>query len=325
MNLREGYKNYFRNREKGENMKTLLEIQTELREIGKRMQELAEEVEELKESKSGNKTEEYKQIELKAKNHKIENKQLAAMPQMAKELYLTLLTAAAQLGGAYEKERLSFIWRIAGGCGYSGSLEALIQKSMKIDSSFLDDVREQLGTVKESFVLDALLVLNLSGKAAAEEMAFLAETADILGCTSEDLRVLSLLVKALIEGDEQGFQDIFPEGEYTGKWSGQFWHHISEEWIRNARHQVYDGYGEVLYANGALVKVGSVLKIIKGEFSDSEEKITIPRSGILVYTENLRSVWYAPYLPRYKGSRVMVLSCFDSYEAWKKENENISR
>lgn len=326
-------------------MKNYADIQLELRRLANQIEVLSNEIEELKPRDEDEIEIEFMKIDKLSKKHPVCNKQLREQSDLVKKLYFQFLILIANREEINLKEKLLFIQRIASGVSYNKSIIEIFKDGLHLDESFLEDIGENLVEVRDSLILDALIVANIAGGSSEDELTLIADAASMLGCIKEDIAVLSRLACSIIQDDLKIFSGITYSG--INKWSGKFLHYISKKWLVENRiicgeyrkpassgTESKSSYMAGIFAlqrafileikkrvkAGTLVKKGDV--IIEYEQMSSTKTIIAPKDGMVFLADVKRKSQSGTDEDDVK---VYLVSCFDDYNdfcSWLKGTKN---
>lgn len=217
-------------------MKNLSELQMELRRLSVALEQLSGQVESLKEQ-DGQSDADFAALEELARREPLENPSFKALPQPDRERYLRLLTTAASLDGPLTPEQLFYLCRLTAGAGEHVPPKELCRMAWQTDRLDWKAAASGLKPAGHPLLLDLLMLCGLNGPASDNALEFIAETAGLLKCREEDLRVISRLAASLLSENYQAFLDIDAKKSYTalgyltpGKWIEESRSHCGYYW-----------------------------------------------------------------------------------------------
>lgn|GEM_PF-6520811 len=216
-------------------MKSVVEMQEEIRALSKRLNELSRELGSLNPDATDDIAKAYERITGLARRYPIKNKKLAAASETAKREYIRILAFLALRNGSNYEQKLLLIQRMVYGMKLNMETGDIVSSGIRNISHLLEESLEhqQLKKHKYSLLLDGLLVSHAAGHASNNELQLIAEIASILQIDRDDLSFLAKLAKSLLEQDQQEFA-LLPMTDSI-KWKGLFNHHIPKEWLEDAR------------------------------------------------------------------------------------------
>lgn len=164
-------------------MKTISAIQEEIRALSVRLSELFYELGELKPTNIAEKQVDFEAIERIARAKPMLGHKLAQVDAYQKKLYLTGLAIISQLDSSAQEEKLAFLWRIAVGSNYPERLEDLVQGGLESGEKLLDEFLQAINDpdLKHLFILESLIISNMSGEMSSVAKKYISEVAAFLG------------------------------------------------------------------------------------------------------------------------------------------------
>ena len=208
-------------------MKSLVDIQLELKNLMKTIDNLSVDIEKLKPSSNQSETSVVRHIELIAKKYPILNKNLAKASEYEKNLYIAALSMVSYQNTKNLDKKLIYIYRMIVGCNYSCTLDELKKVGMVDIEKILGSLEYIPNKLRNCLILDLLIIANIAGEALDGELELISEIAVLLGRTEEDLRVISQLAKSLLEIDKEQFNKIVSANMYD-----ELNYLIPKEWMK---------------------------------------------------------------------------------------------
>ena len=274
-------------------MKTLTDIQVELRQLSEQIRLLTGDIEKLKPRAVDKIQQTYNEVMRLAKKYPICNKELMKALDITKKYYFHYLAMIVDQASSDGVEQLLFISRIACGIKYDLGIEEILKDTAKLKEEFLTEGIDTIGDLKYSLLLDMLIIANMTGCASTERLTYIVDLAILFQCDESDIRTLSILSSAILKNSLSEFSKIATVSD--NKWSGKFLHIIPKEWL--ASYRVHCGtaerdrfsahisgfsHDEIIYCvqDGTLVKKGYELLECKyrNDFFRTEKTITIHAS-----------------------------------------------
>ena len=221
----------------GVHVKSLLDIQQDIRRvedsiksISQSIKSINDDIEELRNIDSDNIID-YKKIEVLSKHLKFGKHPLDRLDdRYACKLYMVMLLNIVRIDFASEEtvSRLVFIQWLQEQSRIDLSLQDLFKDCYQIRSDsfyeFAEVISEDLG---ESFLVDALIIANISGSPDREVLKYIASICGILGIEKEKLRILSLITRTVLcqDIDRINKQDMV----VLQKYAKSYGHYISRD------------------------------------------------------------------------------------------------
>jgi hypothetical protein len=191
-------------------MKTISEIQNEIKDMGIKLSELLNELEELKPKDNINKQVDFSKISRLAEQYPIENHKLKEADNYKKKLYLCMLSAIAQTNNDNREEKLIFLQRILLGIKYEGSFETIVKDGMNISDKILDEFVECMtdNDSKQLFIFESLIISNLGGEMDDIAKKYISEISGYIGVTKEEMNFLIKLTVSVLEQDINKYEKL---------------------------------------------------------------------------------------------------------------------
>lgn len=184
-------------------MKSLLDIQQEIRELEKNMSSLTNDLKSIQSdienmrNTSPDTGIDYSKIEVLAKQIPFKNHPLGQLQNdSASQSYLEMLLNLVRLDEDRDAtiNRMAFVQWIQMKSKTNWTLEELYKDSFNITKESYYNFSEAItGKYRDYFMVDALMAANLGGKVNREILEYLAELSGILGINKEELKELSLI------------------------------------------------------------------------------------------------------------------------------------
>lgn len=184
-------------------MKSLLDIQQEIRELEKNMSSLTNDLKSIQSdienmrNTSPDTGIDYSKIEVLAKQIPFKNHPLGQLQNdSASQSYLEMLLNLVRLDADRDAtiNRMAFVQWIQMKSKTNWTLEELYKDSFNITKESYYNFSEAItGKYRDYFMVDALMVANLGRKVNREILEYLAELSGILGINKEKLKELSLI------------------------------------------------------------------------------------------------------------------------------------
>ena len=178
-------------------MKTIGEIQSELRK-------LCQELEALKQEQEAKVNEvDLKKISAVASRYPIENHPMLNEDEHHKDMYLQILFSVAVLEKQNNEDGIKTICRIAYGMGYTGDFESLLIKAQTMNFDILDECTRLFGKseLKYILLLECMLVTAEFDGGKRRALEYISELAVLLNITKEDIVFLANLARVILTQD----------------------------------------------------------------------------------------------------------------------------
>lgn len=191
-------------------MKSLLDIQLEIRELKGKIKDISEslsgiyeEIDDLRNDET--ETIDYEMIQLMSTHLNFGKHPLDELEDGdACLLYLEALINLMQIdnGAQSSLSRLVFIQWILTQSRLDMSLEELYKDTLKINSTFFGELVEFIPkNYRDQLVMDALIIANICGQANKDILIYVIDLCNILGVNKEQLRILSIIAKGILKQD----------------------------------------------------------------------------------------------------------------------------
>lgn len=193
----------------------LVELQRELRAVGKKIAELESAIEGMKPKKAKEENYDYKAIENYAAKYPLD-RGLDEKSGDTKDMYMKLLTGIALMNEEHMREKLTYISRIAAGIdSRKYTLKWNIKEGLKMDEDDMDNIEMCLYSVDYPFLVDSFVVSNICGKADEKVFQALGELSAVLGCSADDVKLIAAAAKGVLMNDFSYFSTISDTLSYS--------------------------------------------------------------------------------------------------------------
>ena len=187
-------------------MKTIGEIQSELRK-------LCQELEALKQEQEAKANEvDLKKIAAVASRYPIENHPMLNEDEHYKDMYLQILFSVAVLEKQNNEDGIKTICRIAYGMGYTGDFESLLIKAQTMNFDILDECTRLFGKgeLKYILLLECMLVTAEFDGGKRRALEYISELAVLLNITKEEIIFLANLARVILTQDLSEYKTDIP-------------------------------------------------------------------------------------------------------------------
>lgn len=206
----------------------LTDLQVELRKIEEQLSSLETEIDKMKPKKKEEFQIPYREIVRLAKQYPIYNKKLTKESRIVQKEYVCALAYISLLEESNLNEKLLYISRIALGVELDMTLEDIHRAGVEYNKEDLDQACMDMKQCSYSFVIDALILANIAGETQENMYSAIADIANFLECTKEEMCGMSYVAKAvLLQNYDILEHPPVPSNQYAGKFTS----HIPEEWL----------------------------------------------------------------------------------------------
>lgn len=196
--------------ESDDTMKTISEIQNEIKDMNLKLSELFNELEELKPKDNINKQTDFSKISLLASQYPIKEHRVKNADNYTKKLYLIMLSTIAQTNNDNKEEKLVFLDRILLGIKYEGEFESIVKEGMEVDDSIIDDFINCMkdNECKQLFILESLIISNLGGELDDIAKKYISELISYLGIEKNEVMFLIELSICVLEQSKDKYKQL---------------------------------------------------------------------------------------------------------------------
>ena len=238
----------------------LTDLQQELRSIESRIEMLHNEIEQMKPKPEDEKRNNFEKITKLAGKAPIVRTSISEAPLDVKKTIFSSLSYLLLLEETDISDRLLYLCRLSKGCGYDASAEELYKNGLEFEEADLTRMKTELAEYQFSYLMEAFLIANISGKASKKLLSVIADLANAFGIEKEEIQVIGLVAKSVLT-NHFDFMLKLPVPNKK-RWSGKFRDYIPEEWIIGQRKLCgtvcVKKYSEVQETRGAIASVFSV-------------------------------------------------------------------
>lgn len=198
-------------------MKTITEMQAQIKEMSSKLDEFAKELSDYNKTENQREAIDFKQIKAIGVRNPIIGHILGKVDEVTKKKYITMLIAIAYMASDNQENAWLLIQRIAAGANFTEELIDLSVDAVNITDAQIDEFTLNIANEKltNAFVVDAMLIY-LSCESSNEKMLeFLAALFELVKCGKKEVHELSELAKIIIEQDSSKYiQFCFKELEF---------------------------------------------------------------------------------------------------------------
>lgn len=256
-------------------MKSLLDIQQDVRNLEGNVQEITKRIKALNSDIADIRNAEYdaeydfQKIELLARKISFEEHPLGWLKSAGSgicQAYLELLLALVQLDSEEKAtiDRMVFIQWLQMKSGIVLSLDDLYKNTLKMDRKRYFELLELIcGKYREYFIVDALIVSNITGAVNRAMYEYIADIAAVFEISSQEVKRLALIAKITLKQEEKNLSE--EQKRFILDHGNEYGYYISEVINRIRRNlavkvnweNVADFYWE--RSTGEKIKVNDVL------------------------------------------------------------------
>lgn len=212
----------------------LTDLQLELRSIEEHIANLHSEIEKMKPQPVEEKKADYKQITKLAEKNPIKINSIFEAAIETKKIIITSLAYMLLLDESDFYNRLLYLCRLAKGCGYDATAEDIYKSGLEFEMSDINNLCNTIAEYKYSYLVEALLIANYSKEASVEVLSLIADVAQLLDVSKEQLRVLGTTAKGVLMNDMDILLDIPVPSK--NMWSGKLRDYLPIQWIEDKRY-----------------------------------------------------------------------------------------
>jgi hypothetical protein len=217
----------------------IVEIQLKLREIENMVNLLNNEIEKSKPKPEEQVKEKFDNITKLADKEHIYLASIANAPVEIRKLFIRLLSYLGLMDSDNQFEILLYLCRLSFGCGLNEQSYEIYRWGLAFEKSEFENACTQLQEYKYTFLVEAFVLINLSGKATDEILSIVCNVAEIMGCDSEEIGVIAQFAKARLICNIDIVKDIPVPTKHGAVEksirSGKFGDYLDDEWIASQR------------------------------------------------------------------------------------------
>lgn len=273
----------------------LTDVQVELRSIEEQIIRLHNEIEEIKPKTEDKMQSDFDEITKLALQYPIVNKSLSKEDDEVKKQYISGLSYLISSSDSDMYSKLLYLTRLAVGIDKQFTAEKIYQYSLQFKIESIDTICQALYLYKYSFLADALVISNISGKATKENLEFIAHFAEFFKIIKDEMIVIAQVAKVVLNGDIELLDNIVIPNSTTGIWGGKFEQYITDEVLEKIRVCVRISKNNILghgclKQDYSLVKKGDICLYYMPDLRSNKEVIA-PKSGIVSYINNNEAIY----------------------------------
>lgn len=211
----------------------LTELQIQLRTIEEHISDLQAEIEKMKPQPEDEKKAMFEKITELASKYPLESRRFPKSSNVDVKAYISCLAYISLADDSKIYDKLLFLCRLSHGMGLPMPSDDVFKMGLEIDEKYFDKACSELKSQKYSFLVDALILVNITEEATESSFRLIADIARIFECEKEDLRAAAMVAKAVLVEDFNVLKQIPVPSK--NRWMGQFREHIPAAWIKAQR------------------------------------------------------------------------------------------
>jgi len=176
----------------------LTNLQLELQDIEKHIASLQIKIEQMKPAVEKVTEDNYAQIAQIAKLFPIKRTALEAADRVLQKEYIVSLAYFFLTSGNKIYDKLLYICRISMGCKLEMTPEDIYKGCLDFEKNEMDKICVELAKYKYSYIVDALIIANITRNPENRDLTVVTDIALLLGCNKEELRVVALMAKCIL-------------------------------------------------------------------------------------------------------------------------------
>lgn len=200
-------------------MKTISEIQAELKEISSRIDTLTKELSDYNQYRSEEVVIDFNRLQTIGCRQPIKGHLLARSDDDIKKRYIIILTSAVYLATEHCEKGWLFIQRIACGIGLQESLSELAADGLNLTEKQLDKFTSEMMVSKltNSLVLDCMLIYLSCGQKNKKMLKYMSGLFELLKCGKIEVEELLEIAKILAKQDKRAYLKLSSKELVTNK------------------------------------------------------------------------------------------------------------
>lgn len=219
---------------KGDSNMNLTELQIQLREIEEHISTLQGEIEKMKPQPEEEKKKVYETITKIAFKYPLENRRFSQAVLGLSRVYISCLAYITLADEKNLDEKLLYLCRLAHSMKCFTSAEDILRMGMEVDKEYFEKSCSELKKVKDSFLIDVLIIANLTEEATDVTFSLVADIAKIMESDKDELRVMALVAKSVLLNNFDNLLNLPVPAK--NRWMGRFGEYIPASWIKEQRN-----------------------------------------------------------------------------------------
>lgn len=211
----------------------LTDLQMELRSIEEHISQLHNEIEKMKPQAQEGKKKDYESIDRLAKKHAVEHTRLNRAEEYVKKTFIRGLAYLLAAEKTEVHDRLLYLTRLSVGCGLDMTSEEIYKSGIEFEAADIEGLCTNLTEYKYTYIVEALIIANLSGEPPVHMLSVIADIAQTMGLDKEEIQVTAQVAKAKLTDNMDILKGLPVLSE--NRWSNQFADYIPQEWLIKQR------------------------------------------------------------------------------------------
>ena len=174
----------------------LTDLQMELRSIEEHISQLHNEIEKMKPQAEEGKKKDYESIDRLAKKHAVEHTRLNRAEEYVKKTFIRGLAYLLAAEKTEVHDRLLYLTRLSVGCGLDMTSEEIYKSGIEFEAADIEGLCTNLTEYKYTYIVEALIIANLSGEPPVHMLSVIADIAQTMGLDKEEMQVTAQVAKA---------------------------------------------------------------------------------------------------------------------------------
>ena len=211
----------------------LTDLQIELRQMEKQLSVLHNEIEKMKPKPKDEEKNDFDKITELAGYYPISVDNLQNIDMDKKRRFIGALAYLIFLDESDRYGRLLYINRLSRGIGYDVTAEQIYILGMELVGKPIDEFLNNINEFKELYVLEAIIIANVSKEISNSIMMFISDIAQLIALDKESIKILAIIAKSYITQNDRFLYDL--PNPQNNNWINRFGSIISEEYLNNKR------------------------------------------------------------------------------------------
>ena len=211
----------------------LTELQMQLRSIEEHISDLQAEIEKMKPQPEDEKKAMFEKTTKLAKKFPLNNRRFPKFSNVDVKTYISCLAYISLADDCKIYDKLLYLCRLSHGMGLPITSEDLYRIGLEFDEKDFDKNCSVIKDQKYSFLVDALILVNITEEATEASFRLIADIANNFGCGKEEFRTIAMVAKAVLTDNYDVLKNMPVPNK--NQWMGQFKEIIPPEWIRSQR------------------------------------------------------------------------------------------
>lgn len=188
-------------------MKTISEIQAELKDISSRIDALTKELSDYNQYQAEQDTIDFSRLKVIATRQPIVGHLLARSDSNVKKIYITILASLVSLAIEHQEKGWVIIQRIACGVGLENDISEIAIDGLNLTGRHLEEFTSEIMDSKlaNSFVLDCMLIYLSCGQKNKNMLRYMSGLFEFIKCGKAEAAELLEIAKILAKQDKKAF------------------------------------------------------------------------------------------------------------------------